>query len=215
MLITHYQNQHNNLSKFTLSALCFQEQLTGLSGLKESIIATNSNITEAEEKVMNALNMSEVIKEKVVIQEQRQEKIIRELDTEVVRRLDDIREMMDRAHVLLKHTSLVMKFDGKTTSSSLPSRAVQRQTRALNFLMYLKPEKPDGLILFMGDAGNSNRYRLKRQSSKCSSADFIAVELQAARLHLKLCTSGSYLDLETNEDILTDVDRWYKLEAGL
>lgn len=215
MLITHYQNQHNNLSKFTWSALCFQEQLTGLSGLKESIIATNSNITEAEEKVMNALNMSEVIKEKVVIQEQRQEKIIRELDTEVVRRLDDIRGMMDRAHVLLKHTSLVMKFDGKTTSSPLPSRAVQRQTRALNFLMYLKPEKPDGLILFMGDAGNSNRYRLKRQSSKCSSADFIAVELQAARLHLKLCTSGSYLDLGTNEDILTDVDRWYKLEAGL
>ena len=87
--------------------------------------------------------MSKVIKEKVVIQEQRQEKIIEELDTEVVRRLNDIRGMMDRAHVLLKHTSLVMKFDGKTTSSPLPPRAVQRQTRALNFLMYLKPEKPE------------------------------------------------------------------------
>ena len=203
------------MCKFTWSALCFQEQLTGLSGLKESIIATNSNITEAEEKVMSALNMSEVIREKVIIQERRQEKIIEELDTEVVRRLNDIRGMMDRAHVLLKHTSLVMKFDGKTTSSPLPPQAVQRQTRALNFLMYLKPEKPDGLILFMGDAGNSNRYRLKRQSQKCSSADFIAVELKAARPHLKLCTSGFYLDLVTNEDILTDVDRWYKLEAGL
>lgn len=164
---------------------------------------------------MNALNMSEVIKEKVMIQELRQEKIIEELDTEVVRRLNDIRGMMDRAHVLLKHTSLVMKFDGKTTSSPLPPRAVQRQTRALNFLLYLKPEKPDGLILFMGDAGNSNKYRQKRQSQECRSADFIAVELKAARPHLKMCTSGFYLDLDTDQNILTDGNRWYKLEAGL
>ena len=202
--------------KFTFSTvLRFQEQLTGLSGLKESIIATNSNITEAEENVMDALNVSKVIKEKVVTQEQRQEKIIEELDTEVVRRLNDIRGMMDRAHVLLKYTSLVMRFDGKTTSSPLPPRAVQRQTRALNFLVYLKPEKPDGLILFMGDAGNSNRYRLKRQSTECSSADFIAVELKAARPHLKICTSEKYLDFDTNQDIATDGNRWYKLEAGL
>ena len=163
---------------------------------------------------MKALNMTQVIKDKVVIQEQRQEKIIAELDTEVALRLKDIRQMMDRAHNLLKYTSLVMKFDGKTTSAPLPPRAVQQETRSLNFLMYMKPEKPDGLVLFMGDAGKANRYRQKRQSQQCRS-DFLAVELKAARPHLKMCTSGRYLDFETAENILTDGNRWYKLEAGM
>ncbi|XP_078356048.1 laminin subunit alpha-1-like [Oculina patagonica] len=190
-----------------------ERQLTGLAGLKESIILTNRNISEAEKKVMDALNMSQVIKEKMVTQEVRQEQIIEELDTEVVKRLTDIRGMMDRAHELLKYTSLVMKFDGKTTSAPLPPPAVEQDTRSLNFLMYVKPEKPDGLLLFMGDAGSSNN-RQKRQSQECKS-DFLAVELKAARPHLKMCTSGRYLDVEGEENILTDGKRWYKLEAGM
>lgn len=201
--------------KLILSLILFQQQLTGLSGIKESITATNSNITEAEEKVMDALNTSKVIKDKVVMQELQQEKIIEQLDTEVLQRLNDIRGMMDRAHELLKYTSIVMKFDGKTTSAPLLPRAVQRETRSLNFLMYMKPEKPDGLVLFMGDAQRSNRYRQKRQSPAECSSDFIAVELKAARPHLKMCTSGRYLDYEAQQNILTDGKRWYKLEAGM
>lgn len=204
---------HGRLTFSNSSCLAlFQSQLSGLSGLKESIIATNSNMTETEEKVRSAINMSLTIKDKVVIQEVRQEKIIEELDSEVKRRLDDIEGMLARAHTLLRHTNLIMKFDGKTSSEPVPPPAIQRDTRSLNFLMYLKPERPDGLVLFMGNARNSNRR--KRQSQECG-ADFVAVELEAAKPHLKMCTSGRYNDFEASNDISTDGKRWYKVEAGM
>ena len=157
--------------------------------------------------------MSLAIEDKVVIQEIRQEKIIKELDTEVKRRLDDIEGMLVRANTLLRYTLLVMKFDGQTISEPVPPPAIQRETRSLDFLVYLKPEKPDGLVLFMGDARNSNNYRQKRQSG--CGADFFALELKAATPHVKMCTSGAYNNFKANGNISTDGSRWYKVEAGM
>lgn len=173
---------------------------------------------------MNGLNMSLVIREKVVIQEKLQQKIIDDLDREVVRRLDDIKGMIDRAHVLLRHTNLVMKFDGETTSSPILPPAIQQESRALNVLMYLKPEKPDGLVMFLGEAQNTNTNRQKRQSQTKSDCltDFIAVELKDRKPLLKTCTTaGGFVDVkargERNEDFLlqTDGNLWYKVEVGL
>ena len=169
---------------------------------------------EAEEKAMNAVNMSLAIRDKVVVERLRQEKIIQLLDSEVVRRMNDIKGMLDRSHVLLKYLSPVMKFDGKTTSAPLAPLAVQQELRSLDFLMFANPEKPNGLLLFMGDAENSNKYRQKRQAQECGS-DYLAVELKAARPHLKMCTSGNYLDFETDKDIPTDGKHWSKVQFGM
>ena len=158
--------------------------------------------------------MSLSIKDKVIIQKKRHEKIIEELDTEVKQRLDDIDDMLYRANSLLRFTSLVMRFDGNTTSELVPPPAIQKETRNLNILMYAKPEKPDGLLLFMGNAESSDNNRQKRQSQSCA-ADFVAIELEAARPHLKMCTAGIYHDAGSEKDIVTDGKRWYKVEAAM
>ena len=187
-----------------------QAKLPGLSGLKESIIATNNNISEAEEKARRAVNTSYAIREKVVIQEKRQEKIIEELDTEVVRRLTDIKEMIAGAHRLLKFTSLILSFDGNTATSPIVPPTLEQDTSFLNFLMYTKPEKPDGLLLYMGDSQKTTRQ--KRQSPQCG-ADFVALEMEASKVHFKLCTEGRFLDVMSGVDIQTDKGRWNKIEA--
>ena len=94
-------------SRFTLSTMLFQAQLTGLSGLNESVIATNNNITELENQVRDAINMSKAIEDKVVIQERRHEQIVKELDTEVKRHLDDIDKMLARANTLLSNEIII------------------------------------------------------------------------------------------------------------
>ena len=54
---------------------------------------------------MNGLNMSLEIREKVQIQEKRHQQILNELDSEVSRRLMDIKNMMIKANNLLKFTN--------------------------------------------------------------------------------------------------------------
>lgn len=175
---------------------------------------TNGNITDAEKQVREALNKSSTIKEKVVVQEVRHEQIIEELDIEVKRRLDDIEGMLVRAHTLLRYTPVVMKFDGETVSEPVLPPAIQKETRALDILLYAKPEKPDGLLLFVGDASNSDSNRQKRQSQQCGP-DFAAVELRAAKPVLKMCTAQRYREFEAPGTISTDGQRWYKVEAGM
>ena len=196
-------------SRFTLSTILFQAQLTGLSGLNESVIATNNNITELENQVRDAINMSKSIKDKVVIQERRHEQIVKELDTEVKRHLDDIDKMLARANTLLRYTSLIMKFDGETTSKPVLPAALQKDTRSFATLMYIKPAEPNGLIMFMGDVGNSGNNRQKRQSQQ---ADFTALELKATTPILKMCTEGICNTFEASKNISTNGKVWYKVD---
>ena len=205
----------NSPFSFFFSFPFFQEKLTGLSDLKKSVVETNNNITDTEEEVRNAINMTKSIKDNVKIVEIRYEKIIEELDVEVKRRLDDIEGMLSLANTLLRSTLLVMRFDGNTTNEPEPPPAILKETRNLNIGLYTKPEKPDGLLLYMGgadDAGTNNRQ--KRQSA-CES-DFIAVELEAKQPHLKICTSGKFKDLKDGvKSIDTSGNLWYKVEAGM
>lgn len=196
-------------SRFTLSTILFQAQLTGLSGLNESVIATNNNITELENQVRDAINMSKTIKDKVVIQERRHEQIVKELDTEVKRHLDDIGKMLARANTLLRYTSLNMKFDGETTSKPVLPAALQKDTRSFATLMYIKPAEPNGLIMFMGDVGNPGSNRQKRQSQQ---ADYAALELKATTPILKMCTKGICNTFETSKNISTNGKVWYKVD---
>lgn len=196
-------------SRFTLSTILFQAQLTGLSGLNESVIATNNNITELENQVRDAINMSKTIKDKVVIQERRHEQIVKELDTEVKRHLDDIGKMLARANTLLRYTSLNMKFDGETTSKPVLPAALQKDTRSFATLMYIKPAEPNGLIMFMGDVGNPGSNRQKRQSQQ---ADYAALELKATTPILKMCTKGICNTFEASKNISTNGKVWYKVD---
>lgn len=193
----------------------FQEKLTGLSDLKKSVAETNNNITDTEEEVRNALNMTKSIKGKVKIVETRYERIIEELDVEVKRRLDDIEGMLSLANTLLRSTSLVMRFDGNTTNEPEATPAILKETRNLNIQLYAKPEKPDGLLLYMGSVDDASNSRQKRQSDNCES-DFIAVELEAKQPRLKICASGKFRSLTDGEKrIDTSGNLWYKVEAGM
>ena len=122
--------------------------------------------------------------------------------------------MLKRANTLLKFTSPVMKFNGQTSSKPAVPPAIQRETRYLNVLMYAKPEKPDGLLMFMGNTITSDSYRQKRKATECKT-DFAAVELRAAKPCLKLCASGKYFFFEANRNITTDGKTWYKVEANM
>ena len=194
--------------------LLFQAKLKGLSELKKSINATQSNITNTESKLRQALDISLNITDRVVIQEIRHERIIEELDTNVKLRLDDIDQMLKRAHTLLRFTSFGMKFNGKTFSKPVPPVAIQRKTRSLDVLVYAKPEKPDGLVMFMGDTTTSDDSRQKRQAADCET-DFVAVELKGAKPCLKICTFGNYRSFEVDENITTDGTYWYKVQASM
>lgn len=200
---------------FSFFFLFFQERLTGLSDLRKSVVETNNNITDTEEEVRNALNMTKSIKGKVKIVETRYERIIEELDVEVKRRLDDIEGMLSLANTLLRSTSLVMRFDGNTTNEPEPPPAILKETRNLNIQLYTKPGKPDGLLLYMGGADDASNNRQKRQSDNCES-DFIAVELLGKQPHLKICTSGTFKDFKDGDkSIDTSGNLWYKVEAGM
>ena len=162
----------------------------------------------------NAINMTKHIKGKVVIEEIRHERIIEELDSEVKRRLDDIDGMLTLANSLLRSMSLVMTFDGSTTNEPVPPPGILKETRNLNIQMYARPEKPDGLLLYMGDTKDSSNSRQKRQAV-CKS-DFVAVELEASQPHLKICTAGKFKDFKDQEKtVFTNGSRWYKVEAGM
>ncbi|XP_068678125.1 laminin subunit alpha-like [Montipora foliosa] len=191
-----------------------EAKLKGLSELKKSINATQSNITNTESKLRQALDISLNITDRVVIQEIRHERIIEELDTNVKLRLDDIDQMLKRAHTLLRFTSFGMKFNGKTFSKPVPPVAIQRKTRSLDVLVYAKPEKPDGLVMFMGDTTTSDDNRQKRQAADCET-DFVAVELKGAKPCLKICTFGNYRSFEVDENITTDGTYWYKVQASM
>lgn len=198
----------------TSGASLFQVQLEGLSELKKTINVTKSNITDTENKLIQAFNMSSNLTDRAAILEVRLEKIIEELDSDVKLRLNDIDLMLKRANTLLKFTSPVMKFNGQTSSKPAVPPAIQRETRYLNVLMYAKPEKPDGLLMFMGNTITSDNYRQKRKATECKT-DFAAVELRAAKPCLKLCASGKYFSFEANRNITTDGKTWYKVEANM
>ena len=159
--------------------------------------------------------MTKSIKGKVKIVETRYERIIEELDVEVKRRLDDIEGMLSLANTLLRSTSLVMRFDGNTTNEPEAPPAILKETRNLNIQLYTKPEKPDGLLLYMGSVNDASNSRQKRQSDNCES-DFIAVELEAKQPRLKICTSGEFRTFTDGEKrIDTSGNLWYKVEAGM
>ena len=158
-----------------------------------------------------AINMSKAIKDKVVVQERRHEQIVKDLDTKVKQHLDDIDKMLARANTLLRYTSLIMKFDGETTSKPVLPAALQKETRSLTTLMYIKPAKPDGLIMFMGDVGTSGNNRQKRQSQQ-SVVDFAALELKATTPVLKMCTEGICNTFEATKNISTNGKVWYKVD---
>lgn len=169
---------------------------------------------------MNGLNMSLEIREKVLIQEKRHQQILNELDSEVSRRLMDIKNMMIKANNLLKFTTPVMKFDGEATSSPILPPAMKQEVRAMNILMYLNPDKPDGLVMFLGDAEGTSTDRQKRQSqeSDCKT-DYIAVQLKERKPQLKICTAVKGLveiGVKDNDfEMETTGNVWYKLEVDM